>query len=155
MDTNKEIIFNDLLEFAQQIRDYMSGRYEAKHLRMKQVLVVTAVVSACLVEDLADQMKTITIDEVRKDFIKVFNSYFHKKTNHTSIVIERDGKKHRLCKDKSDNMPDTCTDCSLVLQCRTTSPICCEIADQFNLRGFYHFELKDKEHENIMQSVNK
>lgn len=148
MDTNKEMTLDVLLGFAQQIRDYMSEQYEAKHLRMRQALVVTAVVSACLAEDLADQMKTITIDEVRKDFMKVFNSYFHKKTHHTSIVIERDGRKHRLCKDKSNSMPDTCTNCTLVSQCLTNSPICCEIADQFNLSGFYHFELKEEEHEN-------
>lgn len=144
MDTNKEMTFDDLLELAQQIRDYTSEQYEAKGLYMKHALLITAVVSASLVEGLADQMKTITLDEVREDYLQLFNAYFGKGTNHNSIVIEKDGRKHRLCKDKGDNMPDSCKNCSLLEQCAASSriPLCCEVAEQFHLSGFYHFEIK-------------
>lgn len=139
---------DELLAVAQRVRDFMANLYEEKHLQLKEALLITAVSSACLVEDMADQVETTTIGETKGIFYKLFNAYFNGKEQQSNIVIERNGIKHRLCRDKSKSLPDTCMGCSLVEECSPSSgrTLCCEIADEFKMEGFYHFEL-DTENE--------
>lgn len=79
MDKEQNLNVNERLEYvqkvAQEARDSMAQLFEKNHLNTKEVIFALAGISGSMTEEISVQLPGISKDEVKEQFIKIYETY--------------------------------------------------------------------------------